>query len=297
MNNLKFIYDYKNIDRYRLSFNKLVNRVFGIDFEKWHQHGFWDDTYVCHSYVDQNEVVANVSASKLEMIIDGEAMKALQIGTVMTHPDYRGRGLSKSLMEMVLKKYEPEYDFIYLFANNRVLSFYPKFGFTSAGQCRYSIDITDSDIIKKKEHAAVKKLDIMNEQDRKLLREISQGRRPVSQRLGVKNGESILLWHCLNVYHENLFYLPEDKAIVIYKIEAGTLHLYDIVSPDKIEIGNILRKIGGAGVRKVIFYYTPDDNDIQLNKEHYDDSNDTLFIKPVLGNFAQEVAFPITAHT
>jgi predicted N-acetyltransferase YhbS len=71
-----------------------------VDFEKWYQFGFWNNTYVCYSYIDQNEVIANVSVNKLDILIDGKESKTLQIGTVMTRPDYRGNGLSKSLMEI-----------------------------------------------------------------------------------------------------------------------------------------------------------------------------------------------------
>lgn len=45
----------------------------------------------------------------------------------MTHPDYRGQGLAKKLLEHVIAKYEDQYDFLYLFANDTVLDFYPKF--------------------------------------------------------------------------------------------------------------------------------------------------------------------------
>lgn len=291
MNNLEFIYDYKDIDKYRLSFNKLANDTFGVDFEKWYQLGFWNNTYVCYSYINQSEVVANVSVSKLDIIIDGKEMNALQVGTVMTRLDYRGNGLSKSLMEIVLKEYEPKCDFIYLFANKNVLDFYPKFGFKKMKQCHFSIDITN-----KNGHEEVRKLDITKEEDIRIIRRISQDRIPVSKKLSVKNGESILLWYCLYVYNENLYYLKEDDVIVIYNIEAEVLHLYDIVSKNKIELNNILRKISNDEVKKVIFYYTPDYSDIQVNRVDYDNPNDTLFVKPLLLDISKDLAFPITAH-
>ena len=291
MNNLEFIHDYKDINNYRLSFNKLANDTFGVDFEKWYQFGFWNNTYVCYSYINQNEVVVNVSVSNLDVIIDGKEMKALQVGTVMTHPDYRGNGLSKSLMDIVLKEYEPKCDFIYLFANKNVLDFYPKFGFRKMKQCHFSIDVT-----RKSEHVKARKLDITKKGDIEIVRRISQERIPVSQILGVKNGESILTWYCLNVYNENLYYLKEDDVIVIYNIEAEVLHLYDIMSKNKIELNNILGKIINDEVKKVFFYYSPDYSDIQVSRVDYDDPNDTLFVKPLLLNISKDLAYPITAH-
>lgn len=294
MNHYELICDYKDIDQYRLSFNKLANHTFGIDFEKWYQHGFWNNTYICHSYIDHNEVIANVSVSKLTVIIDGKEHKALQIGTVMTHPDYRGNGLSRRLMEVVLKEYEPRYDFIYLFANKSVLEFYPKFGFQKTEQCHFSTGIS-----LKKGHKKVRKLDITNKEDIEIVRRLSGERIPVSQTFGVKNGEAILAWYCFNIYNECLYYLKDDDTIVIYGIEGEVLHLYDIVSKNIIEINNILGKIIDIDneVKKVIFYYTPDYHGIQLRKEVCNDSDDTLFVKPLVLSLPEGLAYPITAHS
>lgn len=43
----------------------------------------------------------------------------------MTHPDYRNQGLAAKLLNHIIGKYEKEYDYIYLFANETVLDFYP----------------------------------------------------------------------------------------------------------------------------------------------------------------------------
>ncbi|HOJ77740.1 MAG TPA: GNAT family N-acetyltransferase [Bacillota bacterium] len=53
-------------------------------------------------YIDHDEVIANVSVSELQMLIEGQEVSALQIGTVMTHPEYRGKGLARKLMECVI---------------------------------------------------------------------------------------------------------------------------------------------------------------------------------------------------
>jgi predicted GNAT family N-acyltransferase len=52
-----------------------------------------------------------------------------QIGTVMTDPEYRGKGLAAELMNRVIGQYENESEAFYLFANDTVLDFYPRFGF------------------------------------------------------------------------------------------------------------------------------------------------------------------------
>lgn len=58
----------------------------------------------------------------------------------MTHPNYRGQGLAKNLLNHVIAKYEDQYDFLYLFANDTVLDFYPKFGFERIEESSFTVD-------------------------------------------------------------------------------------------------------------------------------------------------------------
>ncbi len=127
MTTLTFHKAYRNDEALRKSFNDLATLVFGINFEEWHQ------------YVDGRKLIANVSVNVLDFVVNGEEKRAIQIGTVMTHPEYRNRGLSKRLMHKVLEAYENRYDFMYLFANQNVLDFYPKFGFKAVSDYPFSM--------------------------------------------------------------------------------------------------------------------------------------------------------------
>ena len=72
----------------------------------------------------------------MDFQLDGRRRTYLQLGTVMTHPDYRGMGLSRFLMEWILQNWSDRCDGIYLFANDTVLDFYPKFGFLPAAEAQ-----------------------------------------------------------------------------------------------------------------------------------------------------------------
>jgi hypothetical protein len=89
MHELKFVKVYKYDEVLRKSFNELASTVFGISFECWYQKGYWTEKYVPFSYIYDDKVVANVLVNKLDLIINDEKMRSLQIGTVMTHPSYR----------------------------------------------------------------------------------------------------------------------------------------------------------------------------------------------------------------
>lgn len=130
MEHLQFVTDYKKNEQLRTSFTRLAADTFGLELNRWYQEGFWDEGYIPFSYAAGEQIVANVSVNPLDVVIGGSSKKAVQLGTVMTHPDYRQQGLSAALMNKVMEAYSSSCDFMYLFANDSVLDFYPRFGFT-----------------------------------------------------------------------------------------------------------------------------------------------------------------------
>lgn len=90
----------------RESYYAYTREVFGFDLGAWHDKGYWDDRYVPHSLIDGEQVVANVSASLMILQINGKDVPAVQLGSVGVLPQYRGRGLARTLMERVLDTYK-----------------------------------------------------------------------------------------------------------------------------------------------------------------------------------------------
>ncbi|MGM1020539.1 MAG: GNAT family N-acetyltransferase [Bacillota bacterium] len=100
--------------------------------------GCWDDQYIPYVLLDGDCVVANVSVSLMNFDLLGENRKYIQIGTVMTHTNYRNQGLSRFLLECVLQDWYDNGDAMYLFANDSVKEFYPKFGFVPAQEYQFN---------------------------------------------------------------------------------------------------------------------------------------------------------------
>ncbi|MBO5624000.1 MAG: GNAT family N-acetyltransferase, partial [Butyrivibrio sp.] len=136
--------NYRNNDALRASFNRLAEKTFGLNFENWYRNGFWKDNYIPYSVVIDGEVVSNVSVNACNMNYKGKLVKLIQLGTIMTDDDHRGNGYARVLMEEVLKDYDGKVDGIYLFANDSVLEFYPKFGFREAKEYQFTKDVTIS---------------------------------------------------------------------------------------------------------------------------------------------------------
>jgi GNAT superfamily N-acetyltransferase len=290
---LKLIKDYKDIPEYRLSLNALAGQVFGIEFEKWYQLGFWNDCYICYSFVDENRVVANVSASQLDLLWKGERYRAVQIGAVMTDPDYRNRGLAAQLMHMVLEEYQSSCEVVYLFANTTVLGFYPKFGFAPGLESGFSYELEE----KSGDFGVVRKLDWANDADLKLLRRLIRERRPFSGVLDVDRAAGILAWHCLYGFAEHLYYFAEPDLVALCRVEEDALHLYDLIGREKPEqLQPLLKSLAPDGIRKVVFHFTPDFADVRPQCHPAESKGDAFFIKSATLCLTGEFLHPFTAH-
>ncbi|WP_077215253.1 GNAT family N-acetyltransferase [Bacillus dakarensis] len=273
MNQLMFIKDYKHNDGFRNSFNELALKVFGIEFEDWYQKGFWNNRYIPFSYIEGSKVVANVSVNELDLVMDGVKYRAIQIGTVMTHPDYRNQGLAAKLMNKVLEEYR-EYEFMYLFANRSVLDFYPKFGFISVDEYQFTMDASSAAA----GFPSIRKLDGTSLEDLNFIYQFATERIPVSQRFGTVSAQGILMFHCMGPFCDDVYYLEDEEAVVIFKREEERLDLFDIISKKEVAIKRILTKIIDCQTKKVVFHFTPDYEEIQI-KSHLLNGDEVLFVR------------------
>lgn len=123
------ISDYKKDNELRGKFNNLAREVFGFDFEEWYQKGFWDDSYVCHSFFKDGQILSNVSTSTFELVINDRFFNAIQIGTVMIKKEFRGKGLAVELTKRMIDEYGSDFKIFYLFAHDKVWNYYKKQGF------------------------------------------------------------------------------------------------------------------------------------------------------------------------
>lgn len=284
---MKLVSHYREDEVLRHSFIQLAADIFGLDFTSWHEKGHWGDRYIPFSYADGDRIVANVSVNELDFIIEGKSYKALQIGTVMTHPEYRNKGLSASLMNHVLDVYQGNYDFMYLFANDSVLDFYPKFGFEEVEEYQYSTKVSAEQrpfVLRKLELAC----------DLALIEKAVYGRMPVSQAFSTANSAGISMYHILNVFPDHLYYHEEKEAIVIFTKENGTVQLYDFITTAPVGIKDIIAIFGDTNT--VYFHFTPDGSDLKFQCVPFK-RDGALFVKKRDGlEFPRFVKHPFTSE-
>lgn len=207
----KYLYkvNYKDDEILRTSFNKLAEKTFGINFEKWYKEGYWNERYIPYSLVYNNKVVTNVSISIMDVMIQGDEKRYIQIGTVMTDEEFRNKGLSRFLMEKIIEEWEDKCDCIYLYANDSVFKFYPKFGFKKYNEYQYLINNA-----KKESTEKVRNLNIDDIRDKDIFTRIINNRISISN-LHVKNNSFLIMFYCLDFMKENIYYIEDFNTVTI----------------------------------------------------------------------------------
>ena len=141
----KLVENYKDDEKLVKSFNELTEKTFGFNFIEWQNNGFWTEKYIPYSLVNNNQIIANVSVNLMDFMLDGVKKHYIQLGTVMTDENYRRQGLCRYLMEHVIKEYQHKVDGIYLFGNDSVIHFYPKFCFVESKEYQYIKSIVEKE--------------------------------------------------------------------------------------------------------------------------------------------------------
>lgn len=287
----EFIKAFKENKVVRKSYNELTQRTYGFDFEQWYQAGYWGDTYIPYSLAHGGKIVANVSISIINYSVLGQYKTFAQIGTVMTDPKYRKQGLARYLMEKVIEEWKDKCDMIYLFANDSVLDFYPKFGFTAIREFQYSkVIVNDNDA------ARAEKMDMSLQCNREELVKKVKNSVPMSKLAMIRN-VGLIMFYCTSFMSHNVFYLRELDTIVVAEFNEDTLYLQDIFSTVKVELDIVIRSLSKRDIKKVILGFTPENIDgyhVNLIKE--DDT--TLLVlhdKSDLFN-DNKLSFPVLSH-
>ncbi|WP_212004795.1 GNAT family N-acetyltransferase [Chitinophaga sp. HK235] len=282
----------RNNDHIRLSFDQLSSTVFDLSFENWYRNGYWDNDYVPHVLINEdNQVVANVSVNIMHILYHGRPKTCLQLGTVMTHADYRHQGLSKWLMERVFEEWQGRYETMYLYANDSVLDFYPKFGFVKAYEYRHRTRSLQ------RRTGKVRQLDMQMESDRQLLNDQYTLNNPYSV-LSVIGNKGLLMFYCTQLMSEHIYYLADFNAVAVVEYHGDTMMCHDIFCADGYNMTDILSVLMKDNTTEIILGFTPKDftgfQSFLLREE-----DTTLMILDNPENFfpGNQIQFPSLSHT
>lgn len=290
MEQFTFIKNYKTNDQLRASFNNLAMKTFDINFEDWYQNNFWNDRYICYSYLDGDKVVSNASINLLDMFIDGQKRRAIQIGTVMTDPDYRKKGLASSLMNKIYADFENDVDLFFLFCEEHNFDFYAKLGLTPVQQSQFVAKVAANST-----QQNLRKLSIDNEDDKQLLLNAYKNKR-VSHYLDFENAEHLLGFYALLSFGDHIYFIEKLKTVTIFSIKEDKLHLYAVFSEDHLNFHDLMKHIATENVKEVIFHFTPDFTDVTPEITPIEALDDVFHLKSKTVVLNKPFKFPLIAH-
>lgn len=253
----------------RESFMQLAADIFGLSFHNWYKCGYWQDTYLPYTLFDHGKAVANVSVNRMETLTDGQPKRYIQLGTVMTAPAYRNRGLSRRLMEAVLSDWRTQCDGIYLYANDTVLDFYPKFGFFKAEEYSFSKAIAPSP-------TPFVRLDMDKEENVRLLYSYYEKGNPINARPMLQNF-GLLMFYCGGFLKDCVYYSAALECIVIAEYEAQTMVCHEVFCNEKADMERILTAAAKPETRRIEFGFTPKDGS-GCEQRRIGSDDDQLFV-------------------
>ncbi|MEL7568806.1 MAG: GNAT family N-acetyltransferase [Dehalobacterium sp.] len=274
-----------NNHEYERLFNELMQSTFYFSFSSWLDMKLWDERYESYSFIRDGKMLANICLYRTEIVVTGEKMEAYQLGAVATHKDHKGQGLSRKLMEHIQNRYPVTP--MFLFANESVLDFYPRFGFQRIYESSPSIEhIIDNPL-----GTAQKILP----QDSVVRRFLSNGRHS-SKVLYCTNSEPVEWFHLLMNYGKNIYHIWEHDVLVVALQQKEELFIPYLNMPDGTDFVRIAAALPFTGVRTVHFGFVPDALGFSCCWKRMTGGNESMFIKGDIP-LPEPFVFPAMAKT
>jgi hypothetical protein len=168
-------------------------------------------------------------------------------------PEFRGRGLQHRIMERLLQV-PAQGDLVYLFANDTVLEFYPRFGFERAIEHLYGADVDVAPATSRR----LRRLSLTSAEDRQRLKRIAAGALPVTREFGARDYGGVLLWYWANFYQECFYCDDEDDVVIVAVPRDDRLEICDIVADHPVDLPGYLPRIAERTVHGIEFGFTPE---------------------------------------
>ena len=275
----------RNNHQYEKLFNELIENVFGFSFSDWHSLELWDERYESYSIVENNKMLSNVCLFRVNLCINTENVTAYQLGAVATHTDHRGKGLSREILSQITEKYPN--NLMFLFANERAVDFYPKFGFKRVYNSLALLpkEIDNPDILGHN-------LGMTSDTVKNYL----YNGRPLSSQIDCLNTQPIVYFHFIMEYKNNIYHIPEIDSMVVAKQSGDNLFIPYINVPSEIDFDEICKRLPFSGVKTISFGFAPDNLNIDCSYKKLLSDNESMFVKGSI-ELPNQFVFPALAKT
>ncbi|RQO74406.1 GNAT family N-acetyltransferase [Pedobacter sp. KBW06] len=285
--------NYQQDETLRLEFNRMTQEFWKFDFENYYQSGFWDDNCILYSLFDGDKIVSHTTVS----LFENELKILIQLGTVMTDIHYQKRGLSRFLMERIMCDFKGKHDGIFLFANETVLDFYPKFGLMPMSEFECFFSVKSADFVSKLDK---RRLNLDVPEDLRLFETCVDNAVPNSM-FSTKN-KAMSFFYCYAYpemgFKDSIFFIDELNCVVVAQIEEEILYLIDIFAPNEISLKGLTGAFSDFSFEVVVFGFTPKET-AGFHLRSYKEDDLQLFVSPELQRIfeKEQLRVNLLSHT
>ena len=222
----------------------LLREVFDFDLDFWFRLGMWNEKYESYALFDGSRMIAHAGLSRLNLRVRGKELRAIQLNGIACAPVKRGKGHVRRLIDGILRRYSGTP--VFLFANESVLDFYPKFGFVPQ---EMHLPVADAVI----DNPRV--LPVKAAPDE--LRELASIRRLPSAIFSVSNDFELRCFHLYGDFSDRLYRLAPGIAIAA-EVRGETLKLHELFADRPVRWEKLAPLLPFSGIRRVEFGFCPD---------------------------------------
>ena len=262
---MEMLFCNSNDKKYQTLLNDLLKDIF-LDFKFWYDLDLWDENYESYSNLEDEKIVSNICVFKTQIQYKGKQYQALSLGAVATREGYRGRGYARLIMEEIIRKYSNVP--MYLFANDEVLNFYPRFGFNRVYE---KLPVTDVNI--NNSNTPIKLTF-----DDPLVWDYVYHRVNYSGEMDCLNTKSINIFHLYWGYlKKHIYHIPELDSIVIAEQNGTVLKLIGVFTKGEFNFHELVSQLPFQNVERIEFGFMPYWKDISYQMTEYE--ADPMFVR------------------
>lgn len=285
---------YQDDETKRKAFHAMTFDFWEFTFESYYQSGYWDENCILFSIFEGETIVAHTTLSLFATHTPTATLQLGQLGTVMTAATHTKQGLSRFLMDYIFDTYCTQLDGYFLFANDTVLDFYPKFGFVKAREFQGTKALQ-----KQASPYTVQSLDLTHPADLQLFQHyLKTGK--TACRFDTSNYGLTHFYCYANPdfgFSESLYVIPELETLVIAQQEETDLLILQAYYLGQHQLDQAFNAVAATNTTRLVLGYTPEDDGYDFHP--YKEEDLTLFVSPSLLPYFEEqhTMIPVLSHT
>ncbi len=230
----------------------LLQDTFGIDAGVQMSMGGYDRTCMAFGWFDAaGQLVANVSAFAMPLIIDGKPVNAAGFQSGAVRPEYQGQGLYRDVMTKAFDWTDRQgFELGILLTDKPEL--YTRYGFRTVPQHEFTGTRLPGPVTGRS-----RTLSVADPGDLALIQQRLDARRPVSDIFSVARQTEMFLLNSVLDPSIRLSLIKDPDCIVAWKLDGAHFRLLDIVSTDLPDMATIVAALA-PDTKTVTVCFPPD---------------------------------------